>query len=51
MLAHKSKPRKNINPKKQKRQQIVNIGKPLVPISTSKKSPEHEKLSDWANAS
>lgn len=51
MLIHKHKSHSKTNPKKQKRHRIVNLSRPKVPSQMSKTIVEHEKLSDWANAS
>jgi hypothetical protein len=51
MLTSKNKPRSKTNPKKQKRQRVVNIGRPKVPLQFPRTVVKHEKLEDWANAS
>ena len=50
MLSQKNKAHKKTNPKRRKRHPTVDVGKPQVPLGQLKQI-EHEKLSDWADAS
>ncbi len=50
MLSLNHKTQKKVNPKRQKRQELLEIGKPKAPPDKSKKL-RHEKLSDWEDAS
>lgn len=50
MLVKSDRPHRKNNPKRQKRNQWVDFGKPKVPLNTTPKQTQGEKLRDWEDA-